>query len=136
MKINSVVSKFLTNKLVLHIISFLALFNVIGHMVLGHYNLVLSFIVLALLIRYFSKNMIVVLGIPLLLVNMMALNNNYYYEGMENPDKAGDEDKKEDKAGDKDKKEEDKKVKDESNKKTDDSDVDANGDKKIKSRDI
>jgi len=134
MKLNSVVSKFLTNKLVLHIISFLALFNVIGHMVLGHYNLVLSFIVLALLIRYFSKNMIVVLGIPLLLVNMMALNNNYYYEGMENPDKAGDEDKKEDKAGDKDKKEEDKKVKDESNKKTDDSDVDANGDKKIKSK--
>jgi hypothetical protein len=97
MKLNSVISKFLTNKLVLHIVSFLALFNVIGYMVIGSYKIVLYFIILAFLIRYFSKNMIVVLGIPLILVNMIALNGNSYFEGLENKDDDKKEDKKEDK---------------------------------------
>jgi hypothetical protein len=117
MKLNSAVSKFLTNKLVLHIVSFLALFNVIGYMVIGHYNCVFSFILLALLIRYFSKNMIVVLGIPLLLVNIMALNNNNsYYEGLEN-NKKDEEPKKESKE-----------------KTAEDSNVDAAGERNIKSK--
>lgn len=84
MKINSVITKFLTNKLVLHIVSFLALFNVIGYMVIGSYKIVLYFIILSFLIRYFSKNMIVVLGIPLIVVNMMNLNGNSYFEGLVN----------------------------------------------------
>jgi len=121
MKLNSAVSKFLTNKLVLHIVSFLALFNVIGYMVIGHYNCVFSFILLALLIRYFSKNMIVVLGIPLLLVNIMALNNNNsYYEGLENnktDNKKEEEPKKESKQ-----------------KRAEDSNVDAAGERNIKSK--
>jgi len=84
MKLNSAISNFLTNKLVLHIVSFLALFNVIGHMVIGHYNIVIYFIIIALLVRYFSKNMIVVLGVPLILVNMFSLKENSYIEGLEN----------------------------------------------------
>jgi hypothetical protein len=90
MKLNSAISKFLTNKLVLHIISFLALFNVIGYMVIGNYKMVLYFIILAFLMRYFSKNMIVVLGIPLIVVNMLAMHGNSYFEGLENNDKTGD----------------------------------------------
>jgi hypothetical protein len=89
MKLSSVVSKFLTNKLVLHIISFLALFNVIGYMVIGSYKIVLYFIILAFLIRYFSKNMIIVLGIPLILINMMAMYGNSYFEGLENNENTG-----------------------------------------------
>jgi len=84
MKLNSAISNFLTNKLVLHIVSFLALFNVIGHMVIGHYNIVVYFILIALLVRYFSKNMIVVLGVPLILVNLMSLKDGSYMEGLEN----------------------------------------------------
>ena len=80
MKLNSAISNFLTNKLVLHIVSFLALFNVIGHMVIGHYNIVVYFILIALLVRYFSKNMIVVLGVPLILVNLMSLKDGSYME--------------------------------------------------------
>ena len=95
MKLNSAISKFLTNKLVLHIVSFLALFNVIGYMVIGSYKIVLYFIILAFLIRYFSKNMIIVLGIPLILVNMLALNKNSYFEGLENKDENKDEKKDE-----------------------------------------
>jgi hypothetical protein len=99
MKINSVISKFLTNKLVLHIVSFLALFNVIGYMVIGNYKIVLYFIILAGIIRYFSKNMIVVLGIPLLFVNMISLNGNSYFEGLETQGKEGEEKKSTDPTG-------------------------------------
>ena len=46
--------------------------------------MLLFFIVLAVLVRYFSKNMIIVLGVPLILVNLFHLNNNsYQIEGME-----------------------------------------------------
>ena len=96
MKLNSALSKFLTNKLVLHIISFLALFNVIGYMVLGNYKIVLYFIILAFLIRYFSKNMIVVLGIPLILVNVIAMNKDSYFEGAETMEKSKDSEKSKD----------------------------------------
>ncbi len=83
MKLNSAISKFLTNKLVLQIVAFLALFNVIGHMVIGHYDIVVYFILIALLVRYFSKNMIVVLGVPLILVNLISLKEGSYIEGLE-----------------------------------------------------
>jgi hypothetical protein len=97
MKLKSAISNLLTNKLVLHIIAFLSLFSVIGHMMLGHYNIVIYFIVLALLVRYFSKNMIVVLGIPLLLVNIMSMNKVSLMEGLENnSDSKSDDDKKTD----------------------------------------
>jgi hypothetical protein len=45
---------------------------------MGNVESVAVFIVLAVLVRYFSKNMIVVLGIPLIVVNMMALKNRSY----------------------------------------------------------
>jgi hypothetical protein len=85
MKINAQVSKILTNKWVLNIVAILALLNVIGYMVMGNFNHVLFFIVLAVLVRYFSKNMVIVLGVPLLVVNLFSLKGNSYYniEGME-----------------------------------------------------
>ena len=86
MKLNSAMSKFLTNKWVLNIVAFLALFNVIGYIVMGNLNAVLYFIIFAVLVRYFSKNMTIVLGVPLLIVNILALKQNMI-EGMENNDK-------------------------------------------------
>ena len=83
MKVKLMVSKFLTNKSVLNIIGLLALFNVIGYGIIGNINAVLYYIILALLIRYFSKNMIIVLGIPLILVNLLAIKGNIM-EGMKN----------------------------------------------------
>jgi hypothetical protein len=82
MKVNSTVSKILTNKWVLNIISFLALFNVIGYMVMGNFNNVIFFIILAVLVRNFSHNMIIVLGTPLVIVNLFAMKNGIM-EGME-----------------------------------------------------
>ena len=83
MKLKSTISKILTNKLVLNIVSILALFNVIGYMIMGNFNSVIFFILLAVLVRYFSKNMIIVLGTPLLLVNLFSMRNGTF-EGMEN----------------------------------------------------
>jgi hypothetical protein len=83
MKLNSDVSKFLTNKWVLNIVAALALLNVIGYAVIGNMNLVLYFIVIAVLVRYFSKNMTIVLGVPLIIVNLFSLKGNMI-EGMEN----------------------------------------------------
>lgn len=83
MNINSNVSKFLTNKWVLNIVSILALLNVVGYLVIGNVNLVLYFIVVAILVRYFSKNMTIVLGVPLIIINLLSLKGNMI-EGMEN----------------------------------------------------
>jgi hypothetical protein len=99
MKLNSTVSNILTNKWVLNIISFLALFNVIGYMVMGKFNNVIFFIILAVLVRNFSKNMIIVLGTPLLIVNLFAMKNGTF-EGMENKSDS-DTDKTSDKTSDK-----------------------------------
>lgn len=83
MKLNSAMSKFLTNKWVLNIIAFLSLLNVIGYLVMGNMNAVIYFIIIAVLVRYFSKNMTIVLGVPLIIVNLLALKGNTL-EGMDN----------------------------------------------------
>jgi hypothetical protein len=83
MKLNSAMLKFLTNKWVLNAIAFLALFNVIGYLMIGNLNAVLHFIIFAVLVRYFSKNMTIVLGIPLVIVNLLAMSGDIK-EGMEN----------------------------------------------------
>jgi hypothetical protein len=91
MKLNTSISKILTNKLVLNIVSVIAFFNVIGFMVMGNFNSVIFYIILAVLVRYFSKNMIIVLGIPLIIVNLSSLKNtSSTKEGMESNDKQSD----------------------------------------------
>jgi hypothetical protein len=85
MKLKSAITNFLTNKWVLNIVSIIALLNVIGYIVMGNFNNVIVFLVLAILVRYFSKNMIIVLGIPLIFVNIFSLKGtSYHREGMEN----------------------------------------------------
>ena len=96
MKFNAAVTNFLTNKMVLNVVSFIALLNVVGYAVMGKFNNVLFFIVLAILVKYFSKNMIIVLGVPLIVVNLLSLRGGSVFEGLENKDdsKKTDEDKK------------------------------------------
>ena len=84
MKFKQTMTKFLTNKLVLNIVSLIALFNVIGYAITNQLNSIIYFIIIALLVRYFSKNMIIVLGIPLILVNLLSVKKNM--EGLENND--------------------------------------------------
>lgn len=83
MKLKTTITKFFTNKWVLNIVAFLTFFNIIGYAIMGNINIVLYFIIIAILVRYFSKNMIIVLGIPLFIVNLLSLKNQIT-EGMEN----------------------------------------------------
>ena len=83
MKLKDTFSKLLSSRLVLNVISVIALLNVIGFLVMGNINAVVYFILLCILIQYFSKNMIIVLGIPVILVNLFVLKDSNF-EGMEN----------------------------------------------------
>jgi hypothetical protein len=92
MKLKAELSKFLTNKWVLNIVAILAFLNVIGYIVLGNLNSAIFFIIVAVLVRYFSKNMIIVLGIPLILVNLLSLKGDFT-EGLENNSTTTNENK-------------------------------------------
>jgi len=83
MKVPKVLKNLLTNKIVLNVVGFLSIFNMIGYLITGNITPVLFFIVLAILITHFSKNMIIILGIPLILVNLFVMNSRSNVEGME-----------------------------------------------------
>jgi hypothetical protein len=84
MKTPSVLKKLLTNKIVLNVVTIIAFLNIFGYLITGKITPILFFIVLAILITYFSRNMIIVLGIPLFVVNLFAMNYTSDVEGMEN----------------------------------------------------
>lgn len=83
MTFDSAVSKFLTNKLVLNIVTILSLFNLIGYIVMGNSEKAILFVLLSLIVAMFTKNMIIVLGLPLIIVNLYASKQGSL-EGMEN----------------------------------------------------
>ena len=86
MKLKSVLNKLLTNSWVLKIVFMTSLVSVLSYVVLGNIEAFMFFVALAALVRYFSRNMIIILGVPLVLVNLYDLNkrkkNNK--EGLEN----------------------------------------------------
>jgi hypothetical protein len=71
MKMPSSVSKLLTNRYVLYLVALLALFNVIGYMMMDKTQIVILFILVGYLMTHFSKNMVIVLLVPLVLVNLL-----------------------------------------------------------------
>jgi hypothetical protein len=56
----------------------------IGYLITGKITPVLFFIILAILITHFSRNMIIILGIPLFVVNLFIMNYSSNIEGMGN----------------------------------------------------
>lgn len=68
----SSVSKLLTNRYVLYLVALLALFNVIGYMMMNKTQIVILFILIGYLMTCFSKNMVIVLLVPLVLVNLLT----------------------------------------------------------------
>ena len=86
MKLESTISKLLANKTVLYVVSIISTLNIIGYIFYGNLTAVLYFIILALLVSYFSKNMIVILLTPLIFVNLFVNGQQQLrnVEGMEN----------------------------------------------------
>lgn len=66
-------SKFLVNPLALKVVSAIAIINFLGYLILGNTTAVIYFILIGLVVSYFSKNMVLILGIPLLVVNLLAV---------------------------------------------------------------
>ena len=88
MKVPKSVFKLLENKYVLYFVLFLAVSNLLGYMVVGNMNAVILFILIGGLMTFFSKNMIVVLSVPLVLTSVLLVGNRVS-EGFE----VTDEDK-------------------------------------------
>lgn len=83
MKISSALHNLLTNKIVLNIVCVLSALNMIGYLVTNNFTAILFFIVLAILIVQFNKNMIIVLGISLIITFISTLGMKVK-EGLEN----------------------------------------------------
>lgn len=83
MKFKATISKLLTSSILLRTVFVLSLFNIIGYLVYRNYHAVIFFFLVAGLIKYFSNNMILILGIPLFVVNLFVLGK-VTKEGMEN----------------------------------------------------
>jgi hypothetical protein len=88
-------TKLLTNRTILNVVFVIAILNLIGYLMIGNIHEVVYFILVALLTSYFSKNMIIVLGVPLVLVNLFSLRNTRQREGFDEPKEKKTEDKKE-----------------------------------------
>jgi len=73
MKIPKSFSKMLENKYVLYFVLFLTLINLLGYMMLGNFNAIIFFVLAAFLTSNFSKNMIVVLSVPLILTSIFMV---------------------------------------------------------------
>ena len=95
MNLKANISKLLTSRILLNSIFVLSFFNIIGYLVSGNYNAIIFFLLVGGLVKYFSKNMILILGIPLFVVNLFVLGK-VTKEGMKNSNSNEDENENED----------------------------------------
>ena len=61
MSFKSNISKILTSSILLRTIFVLSFFNIIGYLVYGNFHAVIFFLLVAGLVKYFSRNMILIL---------------------------------------------------------------------------
>ena len=95
MKMSGTVSKILTNKYVLYLVAILALINVIGFLMMGKLPAVILFALIGYLMSHFSKNMMIVLLVPLIVVNLF-MSGKAMKEGMKGEKDEETEEKKKD----------------------------------------
>jgi len=88
MKIKSTFAKILHNRIFINLVWILTVVTVLGNLIYGNFHAVIFFILLAGLTSFFSKNLIVILLIPLIVVNIYT-HMNKYKEGMDNKTKSG-----------------------------------------------
>ena len=69
MKANAILSNLLTSKVVLTIIFWLSLTNIIGYLIYNRFDVVVFFVLISVIITYFSKYMLIILSFSLFLVN-------------------------------------------------------------------
>lgn len=83
MKVPKAISKLLENKYVLYVVFALALISLFGYMMMGNTTAIVVFILFGFLVSNFSKNMIIILLIPLILTSLFVMGYKAK-EGLEN----------------------------------------------------
>ena len=76
--------KILQNKYVLYVVSFIAIMNLFGYILMKNINAAIFFGLVGLLSSYFSKNMIVILTITILTTNLFVISKVNVVEAMSN----------------------------------------------------
>jgi len=74
--------KLLSNNPLLFGTAIISFLNILGFIQIGKMNIVLLYIIIAIILSVYTKNMVVVLGAPLLIVNLISYMG-YNIEGME-----------------------------------------------------
>lgn len=87
-------SKMIENKYVLYFVFILAIINLFGYMITGNLNSIIFFILVGFLTTFFSKNMIIILTVPLVLTSVLMVGKKVK-ESFENAGKSIDEQIKE-----------------------------------------
>ena len=72
MKLNATFAKVLSSKILLNVVFVIAFIHVIGNLIMGQLHDVAFFILIGGLVSFFTKNMIVVLGIPIVFVSLFS----------------------------------------------------------------
>ena len=89
MKYNLKIDKLLSNKTLLNVVTVVTFLNVIGFIMLNKTASIIYFILIGLVTSLFSKNMIIILLVPLITVNFiiaasLTSKNSNHREGLEN----------------------------------------------------
>lgn len=84
------VSKMLENKYVLYFVFILAIINLFGYMITGNFNSIVFFVLVGFLTTFFSKNMILIITVPLVLTSVLMVGKTVK-ESFENAAKSIDE---------------------------------------------
>lgn len=72
MNLNPALTKVLSSKILLNVIFAIAFIHVIGNLIMGNLHDVAFFILIGGLVSFFTKNMIIVLGVPIVFVSLFA----------------------------------------------------------------
>jgi len=96
-------NKLLQNKIVLYLVMFIALINVITYFSNQDYTSITLFVVIGLLMKCFTNNMILILGVPIVIVSLLLAGHVFtkvkayegFKEGMEHEEEDEEKDEKE-----------------------------------------
>ena len=89
MKLKPTFNKFIHNKYLLYVVFLFSILTFFSQLLNGNYDGVILFVSLASISYYFTKNMILVLLVPVIIVNLF----NYMFPRMENEGREGMENK-------------------------------------------
>ena len=82
--INNTLRTIINSKYTLYATVFLSLFNIIGYLSMSNFDAIIIFVLLGFFTQLFTKNLILILGIPLIFTASFGSYNNYLVEGLDN----------------------------------------------------